>query len=145
MKSGGRYVKNSLNTNFVLDFKILYTFLTGGTLMENKGEIRIQHQLGAEELILIADMLLRGEREKTYLALREYYGIFEDYEWLIMKMSRTCIIQELEDSTVKWKLFEKIRLDDKGIKFRFNERAEIFKKILIETCLTVVNQGDPHE
>lgn len=48
--------------------------------MENKGEIRIRPQLGAEELILIADMLLRGECEITYLVLREYYGIFEDYE-----------------------------------------------------------------
>lgn len=106
--------------------------------MENKGEIRIQHQLDVEELILIADMLLRGECEITYLALREYYGIFECYKRLIKKMLQTHIIQELENSTVKWQLFENISLDDKGIKFRFNERAEICKKILIKTCLNGV-------
>ena len=113
--------------------------------MENKGEIRIQPQLGVEELILIADMLLRGECEITYLALREYYGIFEDCEWLVHKMIQTCIIQELENSMVKWQLFEEIRSDDKGITFRFNERAEICKKILIETCLKVVNRDGPYE
>lgn len=106
--------------------------------MENKGEIRIRPQLGAEELILIADMLLRGECEITYLVLREYYGIFEDYEGLVVKMIQTLIIQELENSTVTWQLFVDIRLGDKGIKFRFNKRAEICKKILIKTCLNGV-------
>lgn len=106
--------------------------------MENKGKIRIQSQLGAEELILIADMLLRGECEITYLALREYYGIFKDYKKLADKMLQTLIIQELENSTVKWQLFLAISLDDKGMKFRFHERAEICKKILIETCLNGV-------
>lgn len=105
--------------------------------MENKGKIRIQSQLSAGELMLIVNMLLRGECEITYLTLREYYGV-KDYEKLADKMIRTLIIQELENSSVKWQLFLAISLDDKGMKFRFHERAEICKKILIETCLNGV-------